>query len=117
MLTDLSFPSFIGALREFPDNFFLGGCGGLLDFVHCKIRLATFQSSAGMSLDKLSLGGNNFYVPRRPILCTALFLKCSEEIHYVSIGDGWEEVLVCNVPLPMPLEMMLHPSKPLRTAP
>jgi hypothetical protein len=60
------------------------------------------------------------------------------EIHYVPIGDGWEEVLVRNVlhyvpvlllvclnrlfwaqmaPLPMPLVMMLHPSKPLCTAP
>jgi hypothetical protein len=54
---------------------------------------------------------------RRPILCTlygAIDFKCSEEgllgggggvlmvrvnneIHYVLIGDGWEEVLVHNV--------------------
>jgi hypothetical protein len=51
---------------------------------------------------------------RRPILCTLYmyeFLKCSEEgllggwgvllehneIHYVPLGDGWEEVLVLKV--------------------
>jgi hypothetical protein len=58
-------------------------------------------------------------------------LLVHSEIYYVPIGDGWEEVLVRNVlhyvpekspdfqgpPLPMPLIMMLHPSKSLRTAP
>ncbi len=57
---------------------------------------------------------NIFFMYRRPILCTKYFirrcwfLKCSEEIHYVPIGDGdmwyyvgvddgWEEVLGRNV--------------------
>ncbi len=31
--------------------------------LHCKKRLATFQSPAGMSLTKLSLGGNNLIIP------------------------------------------------------
>jgi hypothetical protein len=54
-------------------------------------------------------------------------LLVHNEIHYVPIGDGWEEVLVLfwaqnsldfqGPPLPLPLAMMLHPSKSLRTAP
>ena len=61
-------------------------------------------------------------------------LLVQSEIYYVPIGDGWEEVLVRNVlhyilfwaqmalallvpfqgpPLPMPLIMMSHSSKPL----
>jgi hypothetical protein len=63
-------------------------------------------------------------------------LLVHSEIYYIPIGDGWEEVLVHNVlhyvpvlfwaqksldfqgpPLPMPLIMMLHPTKLLRTAP
>ncbi len=37
-----------------------------------------------------------FYVPETHIMYfirRCWFLKCSEEIHYVPIGDGWEEVL------------------------
>jgi hypothetical protein len=40
-----------------------------------------------------------FYVPETHIMYfirRCWFLKCSEEIHYVPIGDGWEEVLVRN---------------------
>jgi hypothetical protein len=55
-------------------------------------------------------------------------LLVHNEIHYVPIGDGWEEVLVRTFlgpngtrksldfqgpSLPMPLVMMLHPSKSL----
>ncbi len=31
--------------------------------LHCKQRLDTFPSPAGMSLTKLSLGGNNWIIP------------------------------------------------------
>jgi hypothetical protein len=38
---------------------------------------------------------------RRPILCTLYgavdFLNGHEELHYVPVDDGWEEVLGCNV--------------------
>ncbi len=68
-------------------------------------------------------------------------LLVHSEIYYVPIGDGWEWEEVLNFfgpkwhslrschfraqkslnfqspPLPMPLVMMLHPSKPLHTAP
>jgi hypothetical protein len=36
----------------------------ILKMVHCKIkRLAAFPSPAGLSLTKLSLGGNNLIIP------------------------------------------------------
>jgi hypothetical protein len=58
--------------------------------------------------------GGLFFMYRRPILCTLYgavdfltvlkkgcwgggVLLVHNEIHYVPIGDGWEEVLVCNV--------------------
>jgi hypothetical protein len=34
-------------------------CGGDVGFIHCKKRLFIFPSPAGMSLNKLSLAGNN----------------------------------------------------------
>jgi hypothetical protein len=33
--------------------------------VHCKKRLATFPSPAGMSLTKISLGGKNLIIPSK----------------------------------------------------
>jgi len=36
------------------------------------------------------------------------FLKCSEEIHYVPIGDGWEEELVRNVLHNVPVLLSNH---------
>ncbi len=41
-----------------------------------------------------------FYVPETHIMYfirPCWFIKCSEEIHYVPIGDGWREVMVRNV--------------------
>jgi hypothetical protein len=46
------------------------------------------------------------------------FLKCSEEIHYLPINDGWEEVLVRNVPTYKKIQTLprtvceLHPALP-----
>jgi hypothetical protein len=34
------------------------------DIIHCKNRFAVFLTPAGMSLNKLSLAGNNIIIPR-----------------------------------------------------
>jgi hypothetical protein len=39
--------------------------------LHCKKRLANFQSPAGMSLTKLSVAGNNYSRPGRVRLVTS----------------------------------------------
>jgi hypothetical protein len=55
-----------------------------------------------------------FFMYWRPILCTLygvvdfLYCTCSEEIHYVPIGDGWREVLVCNVLHYIPVLLSNH---------
>jgi hypothetical protein len=45
-----------GVLSVRGDDFSVQGWGG---WVHCEKGLAVFPSPAGMSLTKLSLGGNN----------------------------------------------------------
>jgi hypothetical protein len=70
-----------------------GGGAGLL---HCKKELAVFPSPAGMSLIKLSLGGNNFsFFPPRESLVSDIpagdgkmansFLQCG--IPWISIKE------------------------------
>ncbi len=52
-----------------------------------------------------------FYVPETHIMYfirPCRFLKCSEEIHYVPIGDGWEQVLVRNVLHYIPVLLSNH---------
>jgi hypothetical protein len=44
----------------------LGGGGG--EALHCKKSLSNFPSPTGMSLIKLSLGGNNLIIPSRESL-------------------------------------------------
>ena len=58
--------------------------------LHCKKRLATFPSPAGMSLTKLSLGGN------RAGMSLTFFLQCIEEKEYASLNDNTD---ICDVGL------------------
>jgi hypothetical protein len=51
---------------------------GPLD-MHRKKRLGTFSSPAGMSLAKLSLGGNNLIVPAQEMYAANLFLPCAKK--------------------------------------
>ena len=56
---------------------------------------------------------NSYYLPETNIISLrncCWFLKCSEEIHYVPIGDGWEEVLVRNVLHYVPVLDFLGPN-------
>ncbi len=54
-----------------PKSFIKGPDSDPGSTTHCKKRLAIFPSPAGMSLNKLSLAGNNLIIPRRVCLVTS----------------------------------------------